>query len=137
MQPMTSKSQNIATGALGEAVAAQRYRNHGFEILDLNYYRKIGEIDIIALKNDSVHFIEVKTVAHETKYDLEKSVSYGTLRPEEKVHRHKLHKLRQIIEIWLHEKQYSGAWQLDVVAVRLVKEEKYARVIVIENVIID
>ena len=37
-------------------------QSEGFEIIEQNYYaRKLGEIDIIATKDDELHFIEVKS----------------------------------------------------------------------------
>ena len=46
-------SENLATGFLEQ---------EGFIILERNYFaRKLGEIDIIAQKDDILHFIEVKS----------------------------------------------------------------------------
>jgi len=55
-------------GALGEKVAAEYLKRHGFTIRDRNFVRKTGELDIIAEKLDgaskenTLHFVEVKTV---------------------------------------------------------------------------
>jgi putative endonuclease len=47
------KSEEIATGFL---------EKNGFVIVERNYYAsKLGEIDIIATKEDTLHFIEVKS----------------------------------------------------------------------------
>ena len=35
---------------------------HSFKILDRNYRKKWGEIDIVAKKDNILHFIEVKTI---------------------------------------------------------------------------
>lgn len=48
-------------GDSGEQVAANYLINKGYEILDRNYHSKFGEIDIIALKNEYITFVEVKT----------------------------------------------------------------------------
>ncbi len=37
------------------------YYRRGYKIIDKNYRTNIGEIDIIALENDVLAFIEVKT----------------------------------------------------------------------------
>src|SRR5665213_890139 len=58
---ISSKSSK-EVGALGEKVAAEYLRRHGFSIRDRNVARKTGELDIIAEKGNTLHFVEVKTV---------------------------------------------------------------------------
>lgn len=48
-------------GDCGEEFAAQLLTNAGFRIIERNYSTKAGEIDIIALKDGVIHFVEVKT----------------------------------------------------------------------------
>ncbi len=50
-----------AVGNLAEDKAAKYLREMGFEIIERNFYSKFGEIDIIALKNRVLHFVEVKS----------------------------------------------------------------------------
>ena len=53
---------NKTIGKYGEEIAKNFLIKNGFKILEQNYrYSKIAEIDIIALKNKVVHFVEVKT----------------------------------------------------------------------------
>ncbi len=137
VQPISNKKKNNKQlGAWGEEIAAKYLKNKGFDILDRNYLKKWGEIDIVARESNKVRFIEVKTVSYETKQDLKLAVSRGTWRPEENVHPWKLKKLSRAIESWLLEKDYSGDWQIDVLAIRIVPCEKYATVLFIENVIL-
>ena len=49
-------------GVLGENMACRFLVKQGFKILDRNYSKKWGEIDIVAKKNKIFRFIEVKTV---------------------------------------------------------------------------
>ena len=49
-----------AVGSIKEDAAVNYLVNNGFTILERNFFCKIGEIDIIALRNQCVHFIEVK-----------------------------------------------------------------------------
>ena len=123
-------------GNFGESIAAKYLQNKEFQILDRNYLKKWGEIDIVARRTETVHFVEVKTVSYETKQDLISSVSRGTWRPEDNVHAHKLKKLSRAIESWLMEYKYEGEWQIDVIAVKIVPREKYATVKYIPNVIL-
>lgn len=53
------KSKEI--GYIGEQTVCDYLRNNGYEILKRNFTVKGGEIDIIAKKNDTVCFVEVKT----------------------------------------------------------------------------
>lgn len=48
-------------GNLAEEKAAVFLRKKGFEILGRNFYTRFGEIDIIALKHNILHFVEVKS----------------------------------------------------------------------------
>ncbi len=41
-----------------------------FVIIDRNYYSRFGEIDIIATKNEILHFIEVKSGIGEPIYNI-------------------------------------------------------------------
>jgi len=48
-------------GDESESLATRFLEQEGFIILERNYFaRKLGEIDIIAKRNDILHFIEVK-----------------------------------------------------------------------------
>lgn len=48
-------------GRAGESVAGEYIGNIGFRIIATNYRRRVGEIDIVALFDTIVIFIEVKT----------------------------------------------------------------------------
>ena len=48
-------------GDLAEDRACEFLIKNGFRIVDRNFYSKFGEIDIIAIKNSILHFVEVKS----------------------------------------------------------------------------
>lgn len=53
---------NYQTGNLGERLAVKYLRGKGFEILELNVHLgKYAELDIVAQKDEVIHFVEVKT----------------------------------------------------------------------------
>ncbi len=52
---------SVLLGALGEQLAAKYLRYNNYKIKAANFKTYTGEIDIIALKNDVLCFIEVKT----------------------------------------------------------------------------
>ena len=53
-------------GNEGEYRAAKYLESKGFEIIERNWRTKLGEIDIIAVKNDILVFVEVKTLPNGT-----------------------------------------------------------------------
>ncbi len=133
---LANKAKNKETGRIGEDIAEKYLKNKGFIILNRNYLKKWGEIDIVTRKTDKICFVEVKTVSYETKVDLDQAVTRRTWRPEENVHAYKLKKLNRAIESWLMENNCNLDWQIDVVAVRIVPREKYATIKYIPNVIL-
>lgn len=99
------------TGDLGEKIARKYLKKNGYKILDRNYQKKWGEIDIIARKDGAIIFIEVKTMETGSRYGL----------PEEKVDYWKTEKLLRTAELYLIEKNYpeDSPWQIDLISVEL------------------
>ena len=124
-------------GKMGEEIACKWLLSRGFTIIQQNYWKKFGEIDVVARETDRIHLIEVKSVSYGTKYDLEKAVSHETWRPEENVHREKQRRLKNAIQAWLSENKFEGEWQIDILMVRLVPRERCALVEWLNNVIFD
>lgn len=123
-------------GALGEQIAVNYLQKQGFTILDTNYQKKWGEIDIVARETNIVHFVEVKTVSYETKAVLSNAVAQETWSPEDNVHFKKIQRMNRTIESWLLENDCELDWQIDIAAVRIVPCEKYAAVKYIPNIIL-
>lgn len=48
-------------GDFAENIGLQYLKNNGFVILEKNYLIRAGEIDIICAKDDSIHFVEIKS----------------------------------------------------------------------------
>ena len=135
-QKPSKKLQNKVVGNHGELITASHLKRKGFTLIEMNYLRKWGEIDVIVQKDQKIHFVEVKTVSYETKSDLERAVTHGTWRPEENVHAYKIKKLSRAIESWIADNKWNGDWQIDVAAVRIVPRETYATIKMIDNVIL-
>ncbi|MBQ0097390.1 MAG: YraN family protein [Oscillospiraceae bacterium] len=51
-------------GVVGEKIASKHLKKEKYKILDKNYTTKTAEIDIIAKKDETVVFVEVKTRKH-------------------------------------------------------------------------
>lgn len=50
-----------AKGDIAETKACDYLLQNGYMIVERNFYSKFGEIDIIAFKDDVLHFVEVKS----------------------------------------------------------------------------
>ncbi len=78
VKQFTSKTQKI--GEIGEKIAEMFLVKHDFTVIDRNFTHKLGEIDLVAKKDEKLYFFEVKSiVSRETLKKLprkdEKSVS--------------------------------------------------------------
>ncbi len=103
--------RRIRTGRYGEREAARFLEKNGYTVLEKNYRKKFGEIDIIARKDDYLVFIEVKT---------RKAHSHGT--PLEAVTTRKQRQISRVAQCYLTEKQlHETAARFDVIAVNLTK----------------
>lgn len=151
---MSEITQKRKTGNLGEDLACRFLVKRGFEVIERNYLRKWGEIDIIAKKDNILHFVEVKSVSREiiTGVSLreggqapETSDDNDYYRPEDNLHPWKLERLKRTIQSYLYEKgeDVSGAcpvretdWRFDVITVYIDKKRLKTRVFMLENIII-
>ena len=64
------------TGDEGEKRACQYLLSQGFAIIERNWRTKGGEIDIIAYKNDTIVFLEVKTLPNGTLDMIQRELNY-------------------------------------------------------------
>jgi putative endonuclease len=123
-------------GRIGEDTACRFLVKRGFEIIEQNYRRKWGEIDVVARKGGLVHFVEVKTVTRNHLREVTRESGSDGYRPEENVHPWKLKRLHRAIQTYLADRNLEDAdWQLDVVVVYLDLVHREAKVELIENVI--
>lgn len=60
------RTSNVDKGKWGEELAANYLRERGYQIVFRNFYSKYGELDIVAQKNHSLIFVEVKTRTQDT-----------------------------------------------------------------------
>lgn len=115
-------SQKRKFGDLGEKIAGDYLKKEGYQILERNYQKPWGEIDLIAQKEKAVVFIEVKTRTVQPGQSLK--FAY----PEENVRLSKKRKLIRTAQTYLNEKNYSPEtpWQIDVIALELNLQTKKA-----------
>ena len=134
--PKVFTSETQKTGEIGENVAVKFLMKHSFAILDRNYTKKWGEIDIVAEKDDKLYFIEVKSVSRETL----SSVTHETLdqyNPEENMHPWKLKRMARTIQTYLLSKNLDEKeWQVDLLVVFLDLKGKNAKIKVVKDIIL-
>ncbi len=92
-------------GQDAEFKACEYLKSNAFTIIEQNYYaKKLGEIDIIAIKDDVYHFIEVKS-----SVDYESAVN--------NISTSKLSKLIRSIEYYIQTKKLNISYCIDVIIV--------------------
>ncbi len=123
------KEGHLKVGKVGEEVAARFLVQDGFEIKERNYSKKWGELDIVAVKNGKLHFVEVKTLSWDSTTG-ESTERIGRYRPEANMHPQKLKRLARIVESYLASKRRAGGmpWQFDVAAVFLDMDARQAKI---------
>ena len=122
---LTDKSRK-EVGALGERIAAQYVEKHGMRVVDKNYSKKTGEIDLIAQEGETLHFIEVKSVLVDEFFD-EYAVR-DEYDPSVNLHANKIRKIARTSEWYVLEKKWAGDSQVDGCLVWLRRRDGAARV---------
>ena len=132
----TSETQKI--GEVGENIAVKFLMKHGFNILDRNYTKKWGEIDIVTEKDNKLYFIEVKSVNYlPAKALASVDKTQDDYRPEDNMHPWKMKRLSRTIQTYILSKKLDHReWQVDLLLVFLDLKNKNARVKVVKDIIL-
>ncbi|MCX8071423.1 MAG: YraN family protein [Candidatus Binatia bacterium] len=64
---MRHKPSALATGEIGEAIAAQYLKSLGYRVIETNVRCQGGEIDVVAWHGRTLVFVEVKTRKHTSR----------------------------------------------------------------------
>jgi putative endonuclease len=130
------------TGEMGETITANFLKRKGFEIICRNYRKKWGEIDIVVLKDNKVHFVEVKTVSRRS-IDGSFPKIRNNYSPEDNMHPWKVQRLRRAIQTYILENKNKisalkgeSEWQFDLACLYLDAPAKVAKIRYIENLIL-
>lgn len=91
-------------GNIAEERGCEYLRKSGFRIIDRNVYNRFGEIDIIVLRENVIHFVEVKSAQ-----SYEQAVNNIT--------RAKLQKLNRTIQFYLQQKKLNSDYCIDALIV--------------------
>jgi putative endonuclease len=101
-------------GKQGEEIAVKYMLNHGYNILERNFYTRYGELDIICCDNKkAIIFVEVKA---------RRSIKYGF--PEEAVTRKKQEHLKKAALIYLNSARFFTGMRFDVITI-LINNQGY------------
>ena len=104
--------------------------------MERNYTKKWGEIDIIAQKDETLFFVEVKSKSVSDLGIVDQS-NETTGRPEDNMHPWKLRRLSRTIQTYLiHKRIGNTPWQFDLLVVYLDIDRRKARVRKVENIIL-
>ncbi len=100
------------TGSTGETMAATHLSGNGFTILHQNWRHSHWEVDLIAVKENVLHFIEVKT---------RRTKKFG--HPEEAVSKKKIQNLINAAEEYLYQNPQWKRIQFDILSITILKNE--------------
>jgi len=142
-----TRTERRKIGDKGEDVACMFLVEHGYKVVERNFLRKCGEIDIVASYKGKTVFVEVKTVSCDTSLFNTEQDGY---RPEDNLHPWKLERMKKVIQVYLNEKdkgvdglgidtcrREEGDWQFDAITVLLDLEAKKAKVNHLKDIILD
>jgi putative endonuclease len=116
-------------GDIGEGIACKYLERKGYRVLERNYWKPWGEIDIVAKSKDRLCFVEVKSISRGTT---------GAVRPEENMHPGKLKRLHRAIQTYLLDRKVPEEclWQLDLACVTIDEQARTGRVEYFENIVL-
>lgn len=93
-------------GSAGEKAAAEYLTARGFDIIARNWRKGRYEIDIIAVKNGEIHFVEVKS-----------RKAGGLTSPEEAMDRAKCSALLKAANLYIEDNEVDRDCRIDLIAI--------------------
>lgn len=119
-------------GEIGENIATTFLMKHGFRVIERNYRVRVGELDIIAEKDNVLRFIEVKSVKVRDCNHLQNI----NITPEDNLTFSKWSKILIAIEIYKRHRNvtHETHCQIDLACVYIETEKRQGRVKLIENI---
>lgn len=108
------KEDHNDTGQIGEAIAEGYLIKKGFRIEKTGYRYKRAEIDIIAAKEESLYFVEVKTRR-----------GFGHGHPSLAVSEKKEKLLARAAGNYMYEVNHEWTFRFDVISILLYKDGNY------------
>lgn len=108
-------------GDLGEKIAEKYLKDGNYKILDRNFrYSRLGELDLVAQKDERVIFFEVKT---------RQKIGPSDFLPEDNITFAKQKKLIKLAQIYLSKNppagRFDNSWQIDILAVEIYRNGSF------------
>ncbi len=95
------------TGILAEKIASSFLRSKGYKIIQTNYKAYIGEIDIVAINDDELVFIEVRG-----------KTGQRFSSPQESIDKNKKYKLAALAQVYLQQNHnLPENYRIDIVGI--------------------
>ncbi len=112
------------TAKLGEEIATNYLKNKGYKIIERNFRKGYGEIDIICIKDNTLVFIEVKTRTSDLYGGAIESITY-----------HKIKSLVKTAQFYkmLHPR-LPEAMRIDAILIDLSSNNQVSNIEHIENI---
>jgi putative endonuclease len=103
------QTERTIIGLSAEGLVCDWLSKRGYKILDRNWRRPWGELDIVAELDKTIHFIEVKA----------SSRNQAGFEPFLRANSNKMQKVRRTAQTWLisHHFSQDTEWQLDIASV--------------------
>jgi putative endonuclease len=128
----SAKHSKQRTGKLGEEIACGFLKSKGYRIIERNYQKPWGEIDIIAMAPDrTLIFFEVKTIR--SRYAGSREARQfddnlaDSLKPEDNLSQAKLKKIRRSAQMFSAKHfdliREEKGWRIDLLALTINKED--------------
>ena len=101
-----TKNKNTELGREGEALATKYLQEHGWRILERNYRHRRAEIDLIAVHENLMIFVEVK---------MRTGTGFGM--PEDFVDEKKARTVMEAADHYIIETGWQGDIRFDIIAI--------------------
>jgi putative endonuclease len=131
MNNQERKIKTSETGKKGERLACKYLEKNGYRILDRNYWKPWGEIDIVAqAKNKTLVFVEVKAMRQSNPEIYEKfTTNIAELTPEDNLTSFKLKKIQRTARGFVtHSRELvdeEKGWRIDLIAISLYRSGEF------------
>lgn len=115
---------NLSLGRLGERIASEYLSSQGYKIIEMNFQKRWGEIDIVALELGTLVFVEVKT-----------RMVGDFISPEDSMSSHKINTLKKSAYFYsVKHPELPQALRIDFVGIEMNNNLKPIRINLIKNI---